>query len=184
MQPAVRVDGRRGRRRVVQVAEHQVGAAQQDLLRRPDPHLEPGRRPPRRAGDHRGRVARTAHRGHHRLGQAVGGEHGLEAQLAPHPLDQRDRHVRRPGHREPQAGQVERAAPGVIQDHLVDRRRPRQDGDPLGRHQPHRLARVEDRLGDQGRPADQAGENPGLITKSMKERVDHQIPVPARHLSA
>ncbi len=39
---------------------------------------------------------------HHRLGQPVRSEDHLEAELAPHPLDQRDRQG--PGHRQPQAG--------------------------------------------------------------------------------
>jgi len=91
VQPAVRVDGGLGGLGVVQVAEHQVRPAEQDLAGVADPYLEAGRRAPRGAGHRLRRVAWAAHRRHHGLGQPVGGEHDLEAQFAPHPLDQRDR---------------------------------------------------------------------------------------------
>jgi hypothetical protein len=173
VQPAVRVDGGLGGFEVVQVAEHQVRPAEQDLVLLPDPYLKTSCRTARRSCHGLGRISGAAHRRHHGLGQPVGGEHGLEAQLAPHPLDQRHRHLGRAGDREPQAGQVTATAFGVVEDHLVDRRRPGQHGDPFRLHQPHRLRRVEDRLRHQRRPADQAGEQARLEAEGVEERVHH-----------
>ena len=184
VQPAVRVDGGLRGLRVVQVAEHQVRPAEQDLAAVGDPHLEAGRRPPRRAGHRLRRIPGAAHRRHHGLGQPVGGEHDLEAQVAPHPLDQRDRDVGRAGDREAQAGQVTGAALGVVQDRGVDRRRAGEHGDPHRLDQPHRLPGVEDRLRHQRRPADQAGEQARLEAEGVEERVHHQVAVRAGQLGA
>jgi|GEM_PF-5763034 len=184
VQPAVRVDGGLGGLGVLQVAEHQVRPAEQDLAGVADPYLEAGRRAPRGAGHRLRRVAWTAHRRHHGLGQPVGGEHDLEAQFAPHPLDQRDRHVGRAGDGEAQAGQVAGVALGVVHDRRVDRRRAGEHGDPHRLHQSHRLPGVEDRLRHQRRPADQAGQQARLEAEGVEERVHHQIPVVRRQQAA
>jgi len=62
VQPAVRVNGGLGGFRVVQVAEHQVRPAEQDLAVVGDPHLEAGRRAPRGAGVARRDAASTRRR--------------------------------------------------------------------------------------------------------------------------
>jgi hypothetical protein len=184
VQPAIRVDGGLGGFEVVQVAEHQVRPAEQDLAAVGDPHLEVGRRAPRGARHRLGWISGAAHRRHHGLGQPVAGEYRLEAQFALHPLDQRDRDVGRAGDRQAQAGQVASGALGMVQDRGVDRRRAREHGDPLSLHELHRPPGVEDRLRHQRRPADQAGEQARLEAEGVEERVHHQIPVGAGQSAA
>src|SRR3981189_3855545 len=81
VQPAVLVD-RLGRRlRVVEVAEHDVRATQQDFIALAEPYLEPGRGLARGLCDGLGVVVWPAPRRHHGFGEAVSGENRVEAQL-------------------------------------------------------------------------------------------------------
>jgi hypothetical protein len=174
VQPAVRVDGRG---RVVEVAEHHVGTAQQHLAADVgDAHLEAGRGPPAGVRHGRGVVARPAHRRDHGLGQPVRGQH-LHAQPVADPLDQRRRDGGRAGDREPQRGQVVPPAPGMVEQAGVEGRRPRQHGDPLAVDERHGPRHVEDRLRHDGGAADQAGQDARLEPEAVEERVDDQVAV-------
>ena len=114
VQPAVGVDGRGGGLGVVEVAEHDVGAAQQHLaglVVAVDAQLEVGDRPPAGRGHRDGVVVGAAHGAETAcLGEPVGGQHDVDVQLGLHPLDQHHRHDGRAGDREPQRGQVVVAA--------------------------------------------------------------------------
>src|SRR5690606_976352 len=96
VQPAVGVDGGGGGLRVVEVAQHHVGAAQQHLTgavlgRIVDAQLEAGDRAAA-GGGHRDRVVLGPAHGAETagLGEAVGGQHDVDVQLGLHPLDQHD----------------------------------------------------------------------------------------------
>src|SRR5262249_50985537 len=107
MQPTVDVDGGSGGVRVVEVTQHHVGPAQQNLAcfswpGRIDPQLEPGERTPAGGGDRHRVVVGTAHGAHAvGLGQTVGGQHDVDVKFGLHAFHQHDRHGSRPGHREP-----------------------------------------------------------------------------------
>ena len=73
-----------------------------------------------------------------------------------------DRDVGGAGHGDAQAGQVVRVPVGVVEDRLVDRRRPGQHGDLLVGDATQDGVHVEDGLGEHGRPRGDAGQDPGL----------------------
>ena len=80
--------------------------------------------------------------------------------------------------------QVVVAALGVVQQRLVDRRRPGQHGDPVFLHRAHRLLGVERQLRDQRRAGLQAGQDARLVAEVVEERVDAQVAVGAGDLPA
>ena len=94
VQPAVGVDRRGGGLRVVEVAEHDVGPAQQHLARSVvggavDAQLEAGDRAAAGGGDGGRVVVGAAHRAEPAgLGHAERGEHEVDAEFGLHPLDQ------------------------------------------------------------------------------------------------
>ena len=147
VEPALGVDGLGRGLGVLEVAGHHRVAPDEDLPRaapagssapaastirtsvsgmaRPEVwEMTSGGSPPAAHGDHPGG-----------LGQAVGGEDGGEGELGPHPADELDGDGRRPGHRQPERGEVVVGPrPGVVEDGLVERGGAREHGDPLGRH--------------------------------------------------
>ena len=177
-----------GRRRVVQVAEHHVRPAEQDLAglagrRRPSagpghPDLEAGRGPSRGAGHGLRVVTRAAHRRHHRLGQPVGGQHGPQAQLAGASA-RPARPAPWPPRSPPAAGWTGRGRPA--RDGRGARCRssgaPGQHGDPLGLDQPHRLAASNTGCGTIAAPVTRQARMPGLLAEAVEERVHHQVAV-------
>ncbi len=206
MQPAVRVDRLSRGGRVVEVPEHHVRPAEQDLpgrastaraaraalvaqvgllaARSRDLDLEVRGGPARGRGHGLRIVAWTAHGHDDGLGQPVCGEHGVEAQLGAHSLYQRYGHNRRSGDRQPEAGQVPAAPLLMIQDRGVDRWRSGKHGDPHRLDQAHRLAGVEHELRDDAGAGQQAREDPRLVAEAVKERVDDQVPIVAGQLRA
>ncbi len=189
MEPPVGVDGLFGGLGVVEVAPHDVvapnhhfaGVAPRDLgpAGFDDPDVDVGDGPARRPGDHLGRIPPTAHRhGPGGLGQAVGGEDGLDAQVGPEPADQFDRHRRGSGDHQAQGGQFEGLAVRVVEDGLEDGGGAGQDRDLLPLDPLHHLVHVEDRLGDHGGPGHQTGQDAGLVPEGVEEGVDDQVPVP------
>ena len=188
VEPPVGVDGLGRGLRVVDVAGHDVVAPHQDLPRRAPGGLGPvGLRhldldavdgPARGGRDDLGGIVVAAHGGHPGgLGQPVAGEHGLEAEPGPHLGDQRHRHRGRAGDGQPQRRHVEGLQVGVVQDHPVDSRGAGQHRDPLDRYALHHRSHVEHRVGDHGRPGDEAGQYPGLEAEGVEEGVDDQVPV-------
>ena len=188
MEPAVGVDGFVGGLGVVEVPTHDVVAPHHDLPWLPtghldavdvdDPHVDVGDGPARRPGDHLGGVPAAAHR--HRpggLGEAVGGEHGLDAQIGPEAPDHLDGHDRGAGHHQAQRSEVEALPVGVVEDGLEDGRRAGQHGDPLLVDAPDHPVDVEHRLGHHGGPGHQAGQDPRLVPEGVEERVDDQVAV-------
>ena len=67
----------------------------------------------------------------------------------------------------------------MVEDRLEEGGRARQHGDALGRHPLQDHVHVEDRLGDDGGPGHQAGQDPGLVAERVEERVDDQVAVPS-----
>ncbi len=183
MQPAVGVDGGRGRLRVVQIAHHDVRPAQQHFPVVRNAQLKVGERPPaRRRNGHRV-VLGAAHRPHPvGLGQPVGGQHDVDVKFGLHALHQHHRHGGRTGDREPQRAQVEVFAGRVIQQALVDGRRARQHGDAVALDGPQRVQRIERHVRDQRGTGLQAGQDAGLVAEVVEERVDAQVAVVAGDL--
>ncbi|MNI25241.1 hypothetical protein D3C73_788820 [compost metagenome] len=191
VQPAFGVDGFAGRFGVLEIALHDVKATQADLAGKPgvqrlvvrvaDAHFSAGNRPSAGAGDHLRRVLWIADRRQSAaLGQAIGGGHHGKPQLIAHALDQARRDARRTGHRDTQARQVGLLELRMGQQRQVQRRCAGQDADTLTGDALEHLFCVEHRMGQDGRPADQAGQPTGLVAKGMKERVNDQVTV-ARH---
>ena len=181
---------RRGGLGVVEIAQHHVRPAQQHLACAVlggvvDAQLEVGDRPATGGGDGDGVVVGAAHRAEPvGLGQPVRGQHDVDVQLGLHAFDQHDRDHRRTGDREPQRGQVVVAALGMVEQRLVDRRRPGQHGDAMLLHGPHGPLGVERQLRDQRRPGLQARQDAGLVTEVVEERVDAEVAVVAGDLPA
>ncbi len=65
----------------------------------------------------------------------------------------------------------------VVEDRLVDRRCPREHGDPVGGDAGERPVHVEDRLGEHGGPGGDAGEDAGLQPEHVEVRVHHEVAV-------
>ena len=181
VQPAVGVDRLRGGLGVVEVAEHHVVAAHQELAAVVgDLWLHAGDRPAV-GGRHRGRVVVVAaHRHDDRasvMPKAV--TTWSMASSVSHPLDEHDRDDGGAGDREPQRREVALRAAGAVEQRLVERRCAREDGDPLG------LARAassrRDRTSPPGRasPGQQADHDADLVAEGVEERVDHQVAVVA-----
>src|SRR5258708_4297185 len=110
VQPAVRVDGRRGALAVIEVAGHDVIAADHDFawfaagllpaIRPDDCQFSAGNRPAGEVGDGVRIVIGAADRRRTvGLGQAVSGDDRAERHLASQPPDQLDGNVGSPGHR-------------------------------------------------------------------------------------
>ena len=190
VQPAVGVDRGRGGLRVVEVAQHHVRPAQQHLARPilggvVDAQLEVRDRTATGGGDGDRVVVGRAHGAEAvGLGQAVRGEHDVDVELGLHAFDEHDGNHRGAGDREPQRGQVVFAALGVVEQRLIDRRRPGQHGDAMVLHGPHGLLGVERQLRNQGGPGLQARQDSGLVTEVVEERVDAQVAVVAGDLAA
>ena len=72
----------------------------------------------------------------------------------------------------------------MVEQRLVDRRRPGQHGDAVVLHRAHGLLGVERQLGDQRRAGLQAGQDAGLVAEVVEERVDAQVAVVAGDLAA
>ena len=166
VEPSVRVDGLGRRLGVVEVALHEVVAAHEHLAgltgaHRPavvvdDAHLDAGDGPSDRLGDGVGVVVVAAHGGDAGgLGEPVAGDDRLERQLLAHADDQLHGNARGAGHGQPQRRQVEAGPVGVVQHRLVDGRWPRQHRDVLLVHPAHHRGRVEHRVGQHGRAAQQ-----------------------------
>ena len=189
MQPAFGVDGRRGGLWVIEIAEHDVRSAKQHLagpgVGGVDAQFEVRYRAPARGGHRDGVVIGAAHGAESsRFGEPVGGQHDVEVEFVLHPFDQNHRHGRRPGDSESQRAQIEFTAGRVVEQRLVDRRRPGQHGDSHVLHHPHGLLRVEGELRNQRRAGLKAGQNSGLVPEVVEERVDAQIAVGSSHLAA
>ncbi len=190
VQPALGIDRLRRRRLVAPVARHHRVAPHDDLARlarrhlaavRHGPHLQAGYGAARGGGDDLGRIAAPAHgHGPAGLGQAVGGEDGVEPELVAHGLHQLDRHHGGAGHPEPQRRQVVLGAAGIGQQRLVERRRPRQHADALGADAGHHGARVEHRLGHHGGAGHEAGQDARLVAEGVEEGVDDEVAVARR----
>ena len=101
-------------------------------------------------------------------------------QLVAHPLDQHHGYDGRAGDREPQRGQVALGAAGRVEQRLVERRRAREDRDPLRLDQPHRLVDVEGRDRVERAAGEQADHDADLVAEGVEERVDHQVAVVLR----
>ena len=124
---------------VVQVAGHDAAAAEQHLARLPgldvaptladDAHLEARARPAHGGGDRLGVVVGRRRAGGAALREPVPGDDLREGELVVDPADQLDGDVGRAGHRHAQGGEVVPRRVGVVEDRLVQRRRPGQDGD-------------------------------------------------------
>ena len=85
--------------------------------------------------------------------------------------------ARRAGDREPQRRQVEVVDARMIEDRLVDRRRPGQHRDALVDDALHHRVDVEHRVRHDRRALDQAGEDAGLQAERVEERVDDEVAV-------
>ena len=173
---------------VVEVAGHDAAAAEQHLARlaRPRRRGRPRRRCAPRTPDaagprwwrsprHRRRLGRRA--GGATLGQPVAGDDLREGKLVVDAADQLDGDVGRAGHGHAQRREVVPGAVGVVEDGLVQRRRPGQHGDVFRRHPGEHAVDVEDRLGQHGRPAGDAGEDAGLEAEHVEVRVHLEIDV-------
>ena len=137
-----------------------------------------GNGPTRGRRDHLGRVAPPAHGdGAGGLGQPVGGQHRLDAHVGPERLDQLHRHHGRSGHHQPEGRQVEPSRLGVVEDRLEDGRRPGKHADVLVGHPLQDHVDVEHRLGHHGGPGHEAGQDPGLVSEGVEERIDDQVAV-------
>ena len=124
MQPAVGIDRRGGGLRIVEVAQHDIGPAQQDFVEFTDAQFEVRDRTTAGGGDGDGVVVGRAHGSEAvGLGQAVGGEHDVDVEFGLHAFDQHDGDDRGACDREPQRGQVVVAALGVVEQGLIDGRR-------------------------------------------------------------
>ena len=141
--------------------------------------LEAGRRRGRRCvAIVSGGSSRAAHRRDDRLGQPVRGQHESKLSSALHPLDQRDRHDRRAGDREPQGGQVVAVARRMVEDRSGrSSARPGRTVIRSASISSHRASDVEDRLRHDGRAGEQAGDDAGLVAEAVEERVDHEVAV-------
>ena len=179
VQPAVLVDRLAGGLGVVEVAEHHVVAAHQQLAAvvarcgSPCPGSR-GRwwwRPVSAESPSRHIVTTTASV----MPNAV--TTWSIASSSPHPLDQHHRYDGRAGDREPQRRQVALGAAGRVEQRLVERRRAREDGDPRVLDQPHRLVDVEGRDRVERRPGEQTDDDADLVAEGVEERVDHQVAV-------
>jgi hypothetical protein len=191
VQPALGVDGLGRGLGVLPVARHDGVAPHHDLAGLPrrhsapavdhDPHLEPGDGPARGGGDDLGRIAAPAHGdGAARLGEAVGGEDGVEAELGAHGVHQLDRDDGRAGDPEPERGEVVSALPGGPPGATGRGSAAREHGDPLGRHALHDPVGVEDRLGHHGGPGHEAGQDARLVAEGVEEGVDDEVAVAPR----
>ena len=72
----------------------------------------------------------------------------------------------------------------MVEQRLVDGRRPGQHGDPVFGDRAQRLLGVEGQLRDQRGAGLQAGQDAGLVTEVVEERVDAQVAVVAGDLAA
>ena len=111
------------------------------------------------------------------LGEPVAGHDGLELQLLAHAADQLDRDRRRAGDREAQRREIELGDARVVEDRLVDGRRPGQHRDRLLGDALHHRVDVEHRVRHDRRALDQAREDAGLQPERVEERVDDEIAV-------
>ena len=139
---------------------------------------KPGPGPADRGGDGLGVVAGDGGRRGAALGEAVAGDDGRRTaarasmrrisstgmSAAPVTATRRRRQV--------VAGPV-----GVVEDRLVERRRPGQHGDPLGRHPGQHPVDVEHRLGEHRGPGGDRGQDAGLQPEHVEVRVHHQVAV-------
>ena len=142
-----------------------VGAAVVD-----DAHLEPRAGPADRGGDGLGVVVLRRRAGGTALGEPVAGDDLRERQLVVDAADQLDRDVGRAGHRDAEARQIVAGAAGVVEDRLVQRRRPGQHRHALGGHAGQHAVHVEHRLGQHGRAAGDAGQDAGLEPEHVEVR--------------
>ena len=188
MQPPVRVDGRRRLIGLVQIAAHDVVAADHNLtglaardlatLVVDDLHLDAGDGAARRVGDRLGIVVVPAHgRDAARLRQPVAGDDRLERELLAHPQDELDRCRRRARHRQAQAREVVLIASGMVEDRLVQRRRTGKDRDAVTGDAFEDLLRIEHGLRKHGRAHHQRRQPSRLVPERVEERIDDQVPV-------
>ena len=183
VQPAVAVDGLRGVVRVLEVAEHDVVAAHDDLAWLADGHgavivvhatqLDAGYRLAAGAHHELGAVAGAGH-GHRAAGfrQTVARDHRGDAELAAHTLDHGGRHHARPRGRNAKRAQARAVRRRRGEQRLEERRRPGQESDLLGGHQlierlhVHLCHRVDGGATNEGR------EPSRLVARAVKERID------------
>ena len=120
----------------------------------------------------------TAHGGDTgRLGEAISRDDLLEAEPFAHLHDHLDRNCRSAGDGESQCRHVEGVEIGVVQDRLIDRRWPGQHRHPVDGDASHHRGDVEDRVRQDRRTGHQAGEDPGVESERVEERVDDQVAV-------
>ena len=93
------------------------------------------------------------------------------------PADELDGDVGGAGDGDAQRGEVVPAAIGVVEDGLVQRRRPGQDGDTFRGDAGQHAVDVEDRLGQHGGAAGHAGQDARLEAEHVEVRVHLQVDV-------
>ena len=188
VEPAVGIDRVSGGCRIVEVADHDVVAPTHDLARLAARHVgtvvvddaDLGVRDGPTGGlrDGLGIVLGTTHGDRAGgLGEAVGGDDGPEGEFGAHSFDHLDRHGRRPRHRHPQRGEIERVAVGMVEDREEQRGRPGQHRDLLGGDGREHLGHIEDRFRDDRGALEEAGDDPGLVAERVEEGVDDQIAI-------
>ncbi|MDT4844992.1 hypothetical protein FQZ97_789640 [compost metagenome] len=188
MQPTVGVYGCCRGFRVVEVALHQVVAAHQQLSGFAGRHRVAGgvhaahfhvREGATGGGGHDLRRITGAADGDEAagFGQAVGGDYGLETQLAGHAPDHFHRHRGGARHRHPQAGKVVALTVGEAEDGLVQGRRARQHSDPFAGDALQHHRHVEHLLRQDAAAAHQRRQPTGLVAEAVEERVDDQVAV-------
>ena len=142
VQPPVGVDRRGGGLRVVEVADHHHVSARQHLTVVGERDLHTRERTSAGVGNRRIVVVGGARRDEAaRLGQAVGGDDGVDAQVVLQAFDEDDGHDRGTGDDDPQAGEVVVGPLRVVEDGLEDGGRAREDRRALVGHELHRLVR-------------------------------------------
>ena len=174
--------------RVVEVAEHHVGAAEQHLALVPAGRCRrSGSAIAARAGDGRPQVVATvvgSSPGRHIVAttprSAVRGEHGVEAELAS--ASARPARPARSPRRSPRAAATTGRCVGESgwsSSLSEDRRRAGQHGDPLrARSAAASRVDVEHRLrARSSRRCSRHDEDAGLVAEAVEERVDHQVAV-------
>ena len=123
-------------------------------------------------------VAAAAHRDDAgALREAVRRQDGRDLQFVAQPLDQLQRDHGGAGDHQAQRREIVPFTVGVVEDLLVEGGRTGEDGDPFGGDVGERGRHAEDRLGDHRRPAQQAGDDAGLVAEGVEERVDDEIAV-------
>ncbi|MNQ73226.1 hypothetical protein D3C85_879500 [compost metagenome] len=188
MQPAVGVENFLAGFGVVEIALHQVVAANLHFTGNvgrlaaaavaDTAHLHPRHRPATGVGDQFRRVAGPADRGEPTdFRQAIRGDDGGKAQFVAHAVDHLHRNRCRPGHRNAQGAQVEFTALRMGKQRLIQRRWPGQHGDAFALHAFEHGLHVEHLLRQEGAATHQRCQPAGLVAEGVEERIDDQVAI-------